>query len=157
MNRACIVSAALVASVSAGVSASARTQDTEKSNKEKESVELVVSGCLKGRALQAEDVRPAKEEERLPVVQARAFRVNGARAILDEVKRQHKRYVEVTGLVKRAALTAGGPGITVGRTRITVLPGAGDPSRAPQASPNAGVVPIEVTALRVVAESCAGR
>jgi len=156
MSRACLVSAALVTCLSAGpTSSAARSQDTEKINKE--SVELVVTGCLKGRALQAEDVRPAKEEERAPVVQARAFRVNGARAILDEVKRQNKRYVEVTGLVKRTALTTMGPGITVGRTRITVLPGAGDPSRAPQASPNAGVVPIEVTALRVVAESCAGR
>lgn len=154
MSRVWILSAVLVASLLAGPSASGtRAQDTEK-KKDKDSVELVVRGCLKGRALQANDVRLAEEEERAPVIQARTFRVDGAREILDEVKRQNKRYVEATGRVKRSALTPAGAGITVGRTRITVLPGAGDPSRMRQPTPNAGVVHIDVTAVRVVAESC---
>jgi hypothetical protein len=158
MHSPVTLSALLVASLFASpAAAGAPPQEDAEKKKDKDSVGLVVSGCLKGRALQADDVRPANEEEQAPLIRARTFRVNGAREILDEVKRQNNRYVEVTGRVKRSALTAAGAGITVGRTRITVMPGAGDPSRAPQTSPNAGVLPIEVTAVRVVAERCEGR
>jgi hypothetical protein len=131
-----------------------KEEETDK-KKDKDSVELVVTGCLKGRALQAEEVRPAKEDEQVPVIQARTFRVNGAREVMDEVKKQNNRYVEATGRVKRSALTTPGPGINVGRARITVTPGSmGNPSRAPQYDPNAGVVHIDVTAVRVLAENC---
>jgi hypothetical protein len=134
----------------------ARKQEKEK-KRDKDSIELLVTGCLKGRTLQADDVRPANDDEEAPMVRARTFRVNGTREIRDEVKRQDKRYVEVTGLVKRSALTAVGPGITVGGARITVMPGSGDPSRTPHASPNAGILHIDVTALRVVGERCSGK
>jgi hypothetical protein len=160
MNRIWVSSAAvLVACLFAMPSGwHAQAQDAEKNkDKEKDSIELVVRGCLKGRGLQAEDVSLAKDEEQIPAIQARAFRVNGTREILDEIKRQNKRYIEVTGLVKRSALMAPGTGITVGRTRITVMPGAGDPSRMRQPTPNAGVVHIDATAVRVVAESCERR
>jgi len=133
-----------------------QNQEREK-KRDKDWVELLVTGCLKGRALQADDVHPVNDDEEAPVVRARTFRVNGTREIRDEVKRQDKRYVELTGRVKRSALTTIGPGISVGGARITVMPGSGDPSRTPQASPNAGVLHIEVTALRVVAERCSDR
>jgi hypothetical protein len=131
-----------------------RTPEDE-TKKDKDSVELVVKGCLKGRSLEAEEVRPAKEGADIPVIQARAFRVDGARAVLDEIKKQNNRYVEATGRVKRSALLAPGPGIDVGRARITIVPGSmGDPSRAPQYAANAGVLHLDVTAVRVVAERC---
>jgi hypothetical protein len=94
-----------------------RTPEDE-TKKDKDSVELVVKGCLKGRSLEAEEVRPAKEGADIPVIQARAFRVDGARAVLDEIKKM------------------------------------GDPSRAPQYAANAGVLHLDVTAVRVVAERC---
>ncbi|HEX2344010.1 MAG TPA: hypothetical protein VHI98_26300 [Vicinamibacterales bacterium] len=140
----------------AGWQETKETKESEK-KKDKDSIELVVTGCLKGRALQAEEVRPTIEGDDIPVIQARAFRVNGAREILDEIKKQNNRYVEATGRVKRSSLLAAGPGIDVGRARITVTPGAmGDPSRAPQYT-TGGVVHLDVTAVRMVSESCSGR
>lgn len=141
--------------ISSGGAASARQEQTEEDEKkkDKESIELVVTGCLKGRALQAEEVRPAKEDD-LTVIQARTFRVNGAREVMDEITKQNNRYVEAKGRVKRSALLAPGPGIDVGGARITVTPGMGNPSRAPQYNPNAGVLHIDVTAVRMVSESC---
>ncbi|HEX2342744.1 MAG TPA: hypothetical protein VHI98_19855 [Vicinamibacterales bacterium] len=113
-----------------------------------------VTGCLKERALQAEEVRPTIEGDDIPVIQARAFRVNGAREVLDEIKKQNNRCVEATGRVKRSSLLAPGPGIDVGRARIIVTPGAmGDPSRAPQCT-TGGVVHLDITAVRMMSESC---
>jgi hypothetical protein len=144
--------------LSGSVAARQENKDEADKKKDKDSVELVVIGCLKGRALQAEEVRPADDEEQLPVIQARAFRVNGKREVLDEIKKQNNRYVEATGRVKRSALAAPGPGISVGGARITVTPGAmGNPSRAPQYDQNAGVLHIDVTAVRVLSENCSLR
>jgi hypothetical protein len=148
-----VLAAGLILSSSAAAQETQESKEGEK-KKDKDSIELVVSGCLKGRALQAEEVRPTIEGDDIPVIQARAFRVNGPREILDEIKKQNNRYVEATGRVKRSSLVAPGPGIDVGRARITVTPGAmGDPSRSPQYQ-NAGVVHLEVTAVRMVSESC---
>jgi hypothetical protein len=141
---------------SSAVAAWQETKETKEGEKkkDKDSIELVVTGCLKGRALQAEEVRPTIEGDDIPVIQARAFRVNGAREILDEIKKQNNRYVEATGRVKRSSLLAPGPGIDVGRGRITVMPGTmGDPSRSPQYA-TGGVVHLDVTAVRMVSESC---
>ena len=147
---ACLISSG------AAVVARQQTEEDEK-KKDKDSIELVVTGCLKGRALQAEEVRPAKEDD-LTVIQARTFRVNGAREIMDEIKKQNNRYVEAKGRVKRSSLAAIGPGIDVGGARITVTPGTmGNPSRAPQSNPNAGVLHIDVTAVRMVSESCSNK
>jgi hypothetical protein len=146
--------------LTSGLAAARQENKDEEENKkkDKDSVELVVTGCLKGRALQAEEVRPAKEDEQAPVVQARTFRVNGTRDVLDEIKKQNNRYVEATGRVKRSTLVAAGPGISVGRARITVTPGSmGNPSRAPQYDQNAGVLHIDVTAVRVLADNCSLR
>jgi hypothetical protein len=142
-----------------GAAVVARQEQTEEDEKkkDKDSIELVVTGCLKGRALQAEEVRPAKEDD-LTVIQARTFRVNGARDVMDELKKQNNRYVEAKGRVKRSSLAAIGPGIDVGGARITVTPGTmGNPSRAPQHNPNAGVLHIDVTAVRVVSENCSSK
>ncbi|MGH9313191.1 MAG: hypothetical protein ACRD1S_08330 [Vicinamibacterales bacterium] len=152
-GRTCSM-ALLVASLFIAAPFAQKEEETDK-KKDRDSVELVVTGCLKGRALQAEEVRPAKENEQVPVIQARTFRVNGAREMLDELKKQNNRYVEATGRVKRLALTAPGPGISVGGARITVTPGSmGNPSRAPQYDTNAGVLHIDVTAVRVLAGNC---
>ena len=142
-----------------GAAVVARQEQTEEDEKkkDKESIELVVTGCLKGRALQAEEVRPAREDD-LTVIQARTFRVNGAREVMDELKKQNNRYVEAKGRVKRSSLAAIGPGIDVGGARVTVTPGTmGNPSRAPQHNPNAGVLHIDVTAVRMVSESCSSK
>jgi hypothetical protein len=157
MAPARIAARLLAVSLFLSTSAVAAQQDTkeeEDKKKDKDSVEILVTGCLKGRALQAEEVRPAREGEDVPVIQARTFRTNGAREILDELKKQDKRYVEVTGRVKRSSLLAPGPGIDVGRGRITVMPGAmGDPSRAPQYA-TSGALHIDVSAVRMVSETC---
>src|SRR5687768_235269 len=79
---------------------------------EKNSYDVVVTGCLKGRELTATDVDdPARTSD----VVGRTFHVSGKRAVIDEMKRQNGRLVQVTGSIRKAALAT--PGIKVGSTR----------------------------------------
>ena len=87
-----------------------------------DSIELTVTGCLKGRVLATVGRRPG-EVERGVYVGERTFRVNGNKDVMDEVKKRNKQLVEVVGLVKRSALDD--KGVEVGPCRhFRRLPGS---------------------------------
>ena len=69
----------------------------------KDSVELTVVGCLKGRVLKTVDKRTADVESG-PYVGARSFHLASKKPVTEEIKRQQGHLVEVTGLVKRSSL-----------------------------------------------------
>ena len=95
----------------------------EKPKVPKDSVELTVIGCLKGRALKTVANRQVDVESG-PYVGERSFHLASKKKVSDEIKRLDGKLVEVTGLVKRSALDD--KGITVGRVAI----GGGSPSPA---------------------------
>src|ERR1044071_10457982 len=68
-----------------------------------DSVELVVSGCLKGRVLAVSDTRQTDTQSG-PIVKGKSFRLAGKGDIMKLVKKEDKQFVEVTGIVKRSAL-----------------------------------------------------
>lgn len=117
-----------------------------------DSVELVVVGCLTGRALKASEARQV-DVERGPDVRGRTFRLASKGKVTDDIKREHGHLVEVTGIVKRSALDE--DGVKLGR-RVTL--GGGPPvagsSRPPSAAANVDV--MDATLVRWRANSCSG-
>ena len=75
----------------------------EKPKVPKDSVELTVIGCLKGRVLKTVEQRQA-DVESSPYVGSRSFHLLSKKPVTDELKRQQNHLVEVTGVVKRSSL-----------------------------------------------------
>lgn len=115
-----------------------------------DSIELGIVGCLKGRVLAASDVR-LTDVQSGPPIRAKSFRLAGKGDLMKEVKRQNGHMVEVTGIVKRSALTS--PGVKVGK-RVIVgggSPVAGSTSRP---DPSDNVLVMDVTSVRARGGSC---
>lgn len=119
----------------------------------KDSIELVVVGCLSGRVLAIDDVRQVDVQSG-PVIRARSFRLAGKKDVMNIVKEENHRTVEVTGLVKKSALIE--PGMRVGnRVRIGGgNPVAGSGSGAP--SPGEYMAVLDVSSVQPRGTSCGG-
>jgi hypothetical protein len=130
-------------------------QSTEKTPQEKpkvpkDSIELTVIGCLKGRVLSTIEQRQA-DVESSPHVGERTFRVAAKKDVMEEFKKHNGQLVEVTGVVKRSALDD--KGVKLGH--VTVAPaspvgGRGIPD------PAANVDTMDVWAVRMRSSSCTG-
>jgi hypothetical protein len=120
----------------------------------KDSIELVVTGCLTGRVLSVDDVREVDVQSG-PIVRSKSFRIAGKKDVIEVVKQENHHLVEVTGLVKRSALIE--PGVKIGN-RVTV--GGGPPvaggggGMAP--SPGEYIPVLDATSVRFKASSCGG-
>jgi hypothetical protein len=121
----------------------------EKPKVPKDSVELTVVGCLKGRVLKTVEQRQTDVESG-PYVGARSFHLASKKPVTDEIKKQQNRLVEVTGLVKRSSLDD--KGIQVGRVAI----GGGSPVSGTRSMPNPAdnVIVMDVSSVRQRASSC---
>jgi hypothetical protein len=135
-----------------GLMAPQETPSQERPRVPKDSVELVITGCLKGRVLAVSDVR-ATDVQRSPDVRARTFRLAGKGDVMKDVKRQDGHLVEVTGIVKRSSLDE--PGVRVGKG---IVIGAGRPVAGSGSMPSpAEYVPVlDVEGLRLKSTSCSG-
>jgi hypothetical protein len=116
-----------------------------------DSVELVVSGCLKGRVLSVSETRQTDTQSG-PIVRAKSFRVAGNGDLMKLVKKEDGHFVEVTGIVKRSALDD--KGIKIGK-RVAV--GGGSPVAGTKSIPDpvADVAVMDISALRHRSTSCA--
>ena len=116
----------------------------------KDSMRLLITGCLKGRLLAVDDARRTDVEGGFPI-RARSFRLAGKKDVMDEVKKQDKHLVEVEGIVKQSALAE--PGMKVGKgVTISGGPATSSPGRVPPPTENIPV--IDVTFVQVKANSC---
>jgi hypothetical protein len=100
-----------------------------------DSARVAIPGCAKGRAFVVAET-PEHEPTQVDIAPGRRFRLSGPKEILDDIKKHEGRLIEVTGLVRKAALKGpGGIGIAGGRVRIgggaPVSP-TGDPTRSLQ-------------------------
>lgn len=114
-----------------------------------DSIELTVTGCLKGRVLTTV-ARRAGEPERGIYVGERTFRINGNKDVIDEVKKRNKQLVEVVGIVRRAALDD--KGIKSGRVAISGGSPVVGSGNIPTGVENTPV--MDVSSIRVRATSC---
>jgi hypothetical protein len=116
-----------------------------------DSIQLVVSGCLKGRVLSVSDARQV-DTQTGPIIRSKSFRIAGKGEVMKDVKKEDGHYVEVTGIVKRSALDE--KGVRVGK-RVRI--GSGSPVSGTRAIPDpvADVPVMDITSLRHRSTSCA--
>lgn len=119
----------------------------------KDSVELVVQGCLKGRVLAIVDPQEVHGPVRGPNLAGRSFRLAGKKDTMQLVKRYDKQLVEVAGLVKQNDVAPADPGFRAGPTRVII----GAPSQAgtagrPPTGP--GMAVMDTLSVRLLSESC---
>jgi len=118
----------------------------------KDSIELVVTGCLKGRVLAVSDVRQTDTQSG-PIVRARSFRLAGKKDVMKDVKDHDGHLVDVTGLVRKSALIE--PGVKVGKG---IVIGGGQPVAGsggrPVLAPSEIVPVLDVASVRQRASSC---
>ena len=137
--------------VLASVVAFAAVPLTAQRTPDKNEVELVVRGCLKGRELSGEEISGHAELEKEAGV---VFRLSAKGDLNTEMRQHNGRLVEITGLVKKTALAT--PGMKLGGGRIVIGggPTATDPTRNPARNPQNRMIPMDVSAIQMVAETC---
>jgi hypothetical protein len=120
----------------------------------KDSIQLAITGCLKGRLLIVSDLRQT-DVQTGPIVQAKTFRLAGKGDVMKVVKREDRHLVDVTGLVKRSALIE--PGVKVGKG---IVIGGGQPvagsGARPAPVPSEFVPVLDVESVRPRSTSCSG-
>ncbi len=125
----------------------------EKPRVPKDSIELVVTGCLSGRVLAISDVRQTDVASG-PDIRSRSLRVAGKKDVMKEIKRENHHLVEVTGIVRRSDLSE--PGIHIGKG---IVIGGGKPmagTSGARPAPTEFIPVIDVQSLRLRSTSCAG-
>lgn len=130
-------------------------QQEERKPPPKDSTELTITGCLKGRVLTPAELPDT--ERRGPNVEGKTFRLAGPREVMGEVKKHDRRFVEVIGLVKTNALAPAPGGFNVGRTRVTVgaPPMGTDPTHMdPHRDPMYNVIVMDATSVRFLSDAC---
>src|SRR5262245_34915002 len=88
----------------------------------KDSIQVVVTGCLKGRVLAASDVRQPDVQSG-PDIRNRSFRLAGKKEVMNTVKKEDGHVVEVTGILKKADMSE--PGMRMAGGGVTVGGGSG--------------------------------
>ena len=89
------------------------------------------------------------------IAPGRRFRLSGPKEIVNDIKKHEGRLIEVTGLIRKAALTGpGGIGLAGGRVRIgagSPVSPTGDPTRSPQGYEQPV---LDVEGWRQIGENC---
>jgi hypothetical protein len=120
-----------------------------------DSVEVEARGCLKGRVFTGTGQPDEEKTSKGPDVTGKSFRVTGERDVMDLVKKYNGQYVEILGIVRKAALDDQGVGMRVGRRGRVVIGAPGvDPTRmnAPAAAPS--VAAMDAIAVRLLSDRC---
>jgi hypothetical protein len=133
------------------VSIAVQAAPQERPKVPKDSVEVVVIGCLTGRALKTSDVKFVDTSSG-PDVGSRTFRVAAKGDVMKEIKKENGHLVEVTGIVKRSALDD--TGVKLG-SRVEIS-GGSPVSRPGMPSPADNIPVMDVSSVRPRAGSCGG-
>ena len=131
----------------------AAAQETKKVPSD--SVELEARGCFKGRVFTATELPEEERTRKGPDIAGRHFRVTGPREVMDLVKRYDGQFVELVGIVRKAALDDQGIGMRVGKgARVVIGAPGGDPTRANVTSNTASVASMDVSVVRLLTDKC---
>jgi hypothetical protein len=120
-----------------------------------DSVEIDARGCLKGRVFTGTGEPVEERTSKGPDVTGKSFRVTGEKQVMDLVKKYNGQYVEVVGIVRKAALDDQGIGMRVGKgTRVIIGAPGSDPTRmnTPSAAPT--VAAMDLIAVRLLSDRC---
>jgi hypothetical protein len=139
--------------VLAAVVAPLAAQQEERPKVPKDSVQVTVLGCVKGKVLTAADVRQTDVSSG-PLVRQRAFRLAGKKDVMNEVKANDKQRVEITGLIKKSALAERGVKFKGGRVVVGggTMGSGGGTMHGPDPAEN--VVVMDVQTVTAIGGSC---
>jgi hypothetical protein len=125
-------------------------QQEEKPKVPKDSLLVTVTGCLKGRVIRAEDVRQPDTTSGM-TVRNHSFRLAGKKDVMEEVKENDGKRVEISGLIKKSALIESGMKFKGGRVVI----GGGSPtSTSTMPDPAENVVVLDAARVQSLGGSC---
>ena len=141
----------LLAAVPLATPSRAAGQQEEKPKVPKDSVLVSVTGCLKGRALRASDVRQTDTTSGVNIV-SHTFRLNGKKDVMSVIKENDGGRIEVTGLIKKSSLMEPGMKFKGGRIRIGGGTNGGAASSMPDPAEN--VVVLDVSTVQALPGSC---
>ncbi len=118
----------------------------------KDSLELVVTGCLNKSVLNATKIEPEDVETAV-----HDFHLSGKKDVMAEVKNRNKQRVIVTGWVRKVDLTE--PGMKIGGSRVRIGPAtSGDPMRPPSIpEQQRRLVTMEAIKIEAAGDTCAGK
>lgn len=148
--RVSAVALALAAAVAAPMAARAVQQGDEPETP-KDSVKVVVTGCVKDKLLRASEVDTPDAENAAPI-QRFVFRFSGKKSVTDPVKRLEGRQVAVTGYIRKIDLQE--PGWRVGGGRVVLGMPPSDPRRPPLPDTTEKPVVLEVIRYQELAGTC---
>jgi len=118
----------------------------------KDSVMVVITGCIKGRVIRAADVRQTDTTTGVNI-RSTTFRLAGKKDIMGIVKEQDGQRAEVTGLIKKSALMESGMKFKGGRVVIGGGTSAGATSSMP--SPAENVLVLDALTVQGLGSQCA--
>lgn len=116
----------------------------------KDSLRVVITGCVKGRVIRAADVRQVDTASGYDV-RSKTFRLEGKKDVMKGIKEVDGERAEVTGLIRKAALIEPGIKLMGGRVRIGAGSTGGTSSRP---DPAQDVVVLDVEAVQGLGGSC---
>jgi hypothetical protein len=147
------IGAVILAILTATISIAAQQdQQEERPKVPKDSIQVAVTGCLKGRVLSVSDARQVDTQSG-PIIRQRAFRLAGKKDAMNEVKKNDGERVEIMGLIKKSALVE--PGMKFKGGRVVVgggSMGSGPSGRPPDPAENVAV--MDVQTVQAVGGSC---
>lgn len=118
----------------------------------KDSLMVVITGCIKGRVIRAADVRQVDTTSG-PTIRSTTFRLAGKKDVMKLVKEQDGQRAEVTGLIKKSALIE--PGIKFKGGRVVIGGGSGGSRPGSMPSPADNVLVLDALAVQGLGGACA--
>jgi hypothetical protein len=117
----------------------------------KDSVMVVITGCIKGRVIRAADVRQTDTTSGVNI-RSTTFRLAGKKDVMQVVKEQDGQRAEVTGLIKKSALME--QGIKFKGGRVVVGGGSSAGSMGSMPSPADNVLVLDAMTVQGLGGSC---
>ena len=128
------------------------SQEQERPKVPKDSVRVVVNGCLYGRVLRTSEVRPVDVESGPDVRYLRTLRIAAKKDVMKSVKENDGHVVEVTGLLKKSDLQP--RGVRVGGVVIGGGTPVADPTRRGLPNPADQGIVMDVLSVTPAGGSC---
>lgn len=117
----------------------------------KDSLMVVITGCIKGRVIRAADVRQTDTTSGY-TIRSTTFRLAGKKDVMKVVKETDNQRAEVTGLIKKSSLIE--PGMKFKGGRIVVGGGTSAGATGSLPSPADNVLVLDALAVQGLGGSC---
>jgi len=130
--------------------AAAQEAQEERPKVPKDSLLVVITGCIKGRVIRSADVRQVDTTSGYNV-RGTTFRLAGKKDVMNAVKEEDGRQAEITGLIKKSSLIEQGIKFKGGRV---VIGGGTTAGTGSMPSPAENVLVLDALTVRGLGGSC---